>query len=574
MTADDVPMSEEMLVLEKPINIRSVSKPQFLFYLAGQTPLSIDELADDCSSRSIRSGLIRRFETELRIDRADHIRLTGEARKPIIKASKPTLKTAQRLFSRADDVLDDGEYSKAVDRLSKSVTLLETVQEKLNAVDHESTTVEKYLTAARKKHDYAAKEATKDSINYHILKARDHESRGDEQRDDNPSAAISEYQKAREALESAIKAAREYNDSRVSGASAALSVDPLSNRLETLSTKMPTVDGQVEENNSGTSPSNIRSVVTDATNSADDDADDAETNKTVSLQDIQPEISGFGRASRLSLEHEGYESLSDIVGSSKRELATVDRIGTKTAEKLISYAETEQAQKSPTDNQTHSTTTKRTADNTSKDDTHVAAVSDRTESAEDSDKASSRNSQLDSTAFKNSWKTITKGRIDGQFLAKVTEIKTPRGDRKSETLVIADREGKEIEFDVWKTHGIDIDWSVGKWYALMEATGNCWEDDTGHTKKRLSTTSDFEILCLGSDFEPITPRQAGPSDTASDESRSSTETRVTSGASSDDDNRREAGRHSKESTQQQESVEESDNDGIFEDIMSDFDDLE
>ncbi|MFB6197807.1 MAG: helix-hairpin-helix domain-containing protein [Halobacteriaceae archaeon] len=553
--------SDEPLVLEKPIDIESVNKSRFLFYVADKTPLSVDELADDCSTNFVQSTLKRRFGTELNIDMVDHIRLTGEARRPVIEASKPLLETAQQLLSRGEDFLDEEEHSHAADRLSKSVAVLEAVREKLRAVDHESSQVDRLLTTAKKQHDVAAKEATKDSINYHILQTKQHESRGDEQRDDDPPAAVSAYQKAREALLDAIEVTKEYNDSRVHHASAELSTEPLTDRLNSISDKINTIDEQIEDPNSSSPTSQTGS-------------DDAIENQP--LREVQSDIPDFGRSKRIQLAREGYESLSDIASSSKKELTNVDRVGPQTAEKLLSYVETNQSQLATTDNGIRATDSDRTdGADTSRAGPRGRAQSEPTDSTESGGKNGSGEPRLDSSAFENSWETISKkNRIDGQFLAKVVDIKTPKGDRKSETLVVADRTGKEIELDVWKTHDIDIDWSVGEWYALMEVTGNVWQTDRGRTKKRLSTTSDFEILSLGADFDPATPERASPSETASEDRDTSTETRGASDTPSSDHGTGGTDTRSETETKERESTGESDNDGIFEDIMSDFDDLE
>lgn len=578
MPLSEFTISEGTLVLNEPIDITSVDKSEFLFYLADRTPLSIDELADDCTSPFLRSTLTNRFGTELRIDRADHIRLTGEARQPVIKASKPVLKTAQQLLTRGDALLDEAEYSQAVDLLSKSVSLLETIYKKLGAVDHESTTVEKYLTTTQQKHDHAAKESTKDSINYHVLQAQNYESRGDKQREDDPSAAASEYQKAKQAFEDAIEAAKQYNSSRAHDASAGLSVTPLSDQLESINAKLSTVNSQVEEADSNHSASNLKSGSSNTSDSpeetdkGDDGGEDHNTTGPVSLDKVQSDLSGFGTSSRIGLEREGYESVADIRNSSRQELTNIDAIGPQMAERLLSYAESKQAQSTTTNDRASSTDTDQASVDRSKGGTHEETRPEQAGAVEGDNEASSRHRQLDQSAFENSWDTITKSRIDGQFLAKVTEIKPPRSDRKSETLIIVDRNGKELKLDVWTTHKIDIDWSIGEWYALMEATGNVWETDYGN-KKRLSTTSDFKILRLGSDYKPDGER---PFDSAEEETEDQATTRESAGTSSNEDDKSGSGQQSKEVTQQQDQTDEDaeDDDGILDGIVSDFDGLE
>jgi hypothetical protein len=189
---------------------------------------------------------------------------------------------------------------------------------------------------------------------------------------------------------------------------------------------------------------------------------------------------------------------------------------------------------------------------------------------------------LEESAFENSWETIPdNSRLEGQLLVKVKNIVTPKGDRKSHLLELVDRTGRTVNLDVWETHGLDIDWPEGEWCAVSNTRGTVWETDSDGVQKRLSSTKDLEVIPLGDEFDPEDVRdqiqktrtESGSRDkTPSDDGPSRTRQGGT-------------GTNSTTSTQTASSVQDGaddgsieadeleEEDGIFEDIVSDFEDL-
>jgi hypothetical protein len=195
-------------------------------------------------------------------------------------------------------------------------------------------------------------------------------------------------------------------------------------------------------------------------------------------------------------------------------------------------------------------------------------------------------SELDQSALENSWETIPDSkRLDGQLLAKVKEIRTPSGDRKDAILSLVDRLGQKVKLDVWSTHELGLEWEQGEWYALENIRGTVWETNSGSVQKRLSTTSDFERIALGTEFDPADVDleqqptvETGPKTepTASKSSTTEAESTTKEPANvSDDSTQNENGDGDKDGgeDQTQSQAQDEDEDEIFDEIMSDFENL-
>jgi hypothetical protein len=174
-----------------------------------------------------------------------------------------------------------------------------------------------------------------------------------------------------------------------------------------------------------------------------------------------------------------------------------------------------------------------------------------------------------------SWETIPENeRIDGQFLLQVTDVEQLNG-RKSAHLGVQDKNGREFDMNIWSKHHINQDWREGQWYALEGARGKVWEPSYGTTQKRLSSTKDLKVTELGEDFDPNGGSTRDTSETPSEPQQRGTTTRGDTPESTPDTT--VSGGDSAAAADQRESSEddspETDNDGILDDIMSDFDEV-
>lgn len=58
-----------------------------------------------------------------------------------------------------------------------------------------------------------------------------------------------------------------------------------------------------------------------------------------SLDALQNEVDTVGRVTRVHLEKSGYKTINDLVDVTKKQLMTVDTVGEKTAENILSYVD-------------------------------------------------------------------------------------------------------------------------------------------------------------------------------------------------------------------------------------------
>lgn len=236
----DRPDSDGMI--ETPINLVSVDKPQLLFYLAANTPLSIASLAEDCTtgSSSTKSILRDRFRAEINIDMTDTVRLSGDARRAVIRGSKPLITSGQDQLRRGKSYASRDDYTEAADCFAQAVSILQKVNGCYDAVNHESSKLEQLITTTKDRHDSAASEAAKDSINYYVLHATQHESEGDKHSKKKPSRAAENYQKATNQLSQALETAKECNQSMWQDSSN-LSLQPIKEKLSKVSEKLDSI---------------------------------------------------------------------------------------------------------------------------------------------------------------------------------------------------------------------------------------------------------------------------------------------------------------------------------------------
>lgn len=252
VNSDDFDVSSDV---ETPINLREVSKEQLTFYLTTKTPLPVSEFAEKCvqSETEVKQILRDRFRAETNIDATDFLELTGEARRPVIKAGKPYIKRGNELLNEGKSLSDKEKYEQTAVHFAQVAAMFESVLDRFATVNYEPEKLEKLITTVKGYHDSASKEAAKESINYQLLKRRQHESDGDQNTERNPPKAANEYQKALDAASEAIETALQYNQSRLQSDEGRLSVEPLKEEQESIKQKLQSLEKDV----SGTSEQKV-----------------------------------------------------------------------------------------------------------------------------------------------------------------------------------------------------------------------------------------------------------------------------------------------------------------------------
>lgn len=272
------------------------------------------------------------------------------------------------------------------------------------------------------------------------------------------------------------------------------------------------------------------------------------------LDEIQQHVDGVGNSSIHAVKKAGYETLGEVRDAEPREITKYKGIGRGKAVKLIRFA----------------------AENVSTDGTSSKRSSSNSQGTDRSSSSTVEPSldRLDAEALDTSWKTIPNNeRIQGQFLLQLTEVERRVGARKAARLDVRDQNGREFVMDIWSKHDVDRGWGEGAWYAIENARGKVWESGDGTMRKRLSSTRDFEVVELGTDFdsanvsagassepepgsprEPATTEEAGSTSTTASSSSGDDTTPMIDNGDSNDDTQAEA-------------------DGLVGEIMSDLEDF-
>jgi hypothetical protein len=157
----------------------------------------------------------------------------------------------------------------------------------------------------------------------------------------------------------------------------------------------------------------------------------------------------------------------------------------------------------------------------------------------------------------------------------VTDVEQLNGGRKTAYLSVRDKNGREFDLNIWSKHDIDQDWREGQWYALEDARGKVWKPSHGTTQKRLSSTKDLKVTELGEDFDPNGGSTRGTVETASEpqQSRATTSGHVRESRSDTTVSNRDTAATADQRESSEDGNAETDNDGILDDIMSDFDEV-
>ncbi|GAA0291681.1 homing endonuclease associated repeat-containing protein [Halarchaeum salinum] len=563
--------------LDDVVDLQTDKRDRVLFYLAGRVPVSPTDLAAQVvqPTESIRSVLEDRFENAVDIDATGFIRLTDAARTPVLRVGKTQLETATESMSAGKQLHQDGDFEAAAAEFETAADIAHAIKSRFDAVNYQPDQLDEFIVAAEQRHDDAQKEATKDTLNALLLKAQQHESKGDEQDDSDRLSARTAYYRARDELTDAIESIEAYNEGRLSESSSRLNPDEFRSRLKRVLQKLVAVTPSSSDNASppteSTDPS--KSELLDVLRTANEERErlplpsDFQSGRDYTPDqyrdrfgswDAALEAAGIDKRTYLEdelrrLSADGNNAVSrKRMADDGRYSATfvADEYGSWDAALTAAGLKSAPGSGSPiadTDNDTGQAETNRSTADRSLDEHSPDDETERTYS------------ELNETAFSSSWETIPHNeRLSGQFLFCVVRVQPPRGDKKTHVLEVEDRTGTELSVDIWKTHDLSYEWTEGHWYAVSNARGSAWETKSGETKKRLSSTKDLEVESLGPDFDPIA---AAPGDTNSTSTTSSTNSTTSQSQSA-------------ESTSSPEAADTSQSDDeIFDDIVSEFDDL-
>ncbi len=138
--------------------------------------------------------------------------------------------------------------------------------------------------------------------------------------------------------------------------------------------------------------------------------------------------------------------------------------------------------------------------------------------------------------------TLPDGRVDTLTVTVLDHDPNP-GSKRDARLKVALADGTEVPLDIWSTHDLSLDWTIGETYTIEQARHKSWETSTG-TGHQLSSTKDFRVTPTDtgsagnkSDINPPTQSSANTSST----SGRSRDTSTTSGASASSSRRNRTG---------------------------------
>jgi|APHM01.1.fsa_nt_gi hypothetical protein len=245
MASEDTTTSVEDVV-EIPIDLNSIDKSLLLFYLAGKTPLSVADFAENCTNKPSTVGYIlrTRFENETSIDMDHTLRLSSDTRHTVIRGGEALISAGDELLVRGKSHLSRDDHAKAADCFAQAVSSLQSVAERYDAIDYESAKLEDIITTTKGRHDSAAVEAAKKSINHHVVRASQLGNEAEKHIDHQPSRAAEYYQKAANQLSQALETTKEHNQSTWKEDSK-LAVQPIKRKLTDVSEKLDSVEDSI-----------------------------------------------------------------------------------------------------------------------------------------------------------------------------------------------------------------------------------------------------------------------------------------------------------------------------------------
>ncbi|QKG93517.1 DEAD/DEAH box helicase family protein [Halorubrum salinarum] len=138
----------------------------------------------------------------------------------------------------------------------------------------------------------------------------------------------------------------------------------------------------------------------------------------------------------------------------------------------------------------------------------------------------------DDTKMDTDGPILPDGRVDTLTVTVLDRDQNP-GSKRDARLQVALTDGTEVPLDIWSTHDLSLDWTVGDTYTIEQARHKSWETSTG-TGHELSSTKDFHATPTDTGSAGNTPDINLPSQAGTDTNSTSERSRdaSTSGAKS------------------------------------------
>ena len=255
--------TEELVDLERPIDLSEVDEPQFLFYLARRVPLSGSQLAAECEHRrvNLREVLSQQFGTEISIDQTGFIRLNDSARPSVVQQGKQFIKQFNKLKRKGNSLRQEGELESAAGEYNRAVVLLKAVHDGFESVNYTPQKLTDSISATRHAHDKTRKQDAKDVLNHRQLSADQYTKQAEKALQNRDfEAAVTAYEEASELLREALDKIVAYNADRLSDNSPKLSTDTIEESLTDLDQKRTRVVEKTKERPIKKSTGNRKSV--------------------------------------------------------------------------------------------------------------------------------------------------------------------------------------------------------------------------------------------------------------------------------------------------------------------------
>ena len=237
------------------LNVSSVDKAEFLFYLAGRVPISVSDLAKECTENKaeIRTILNTRFQTEVKLDTTNFLTLTTSARKPLLSATKPLISEGVDAQKRAQDFEKTNEFKDARAALQTAENRFTEAKQRLEAVGDVPDKLLRRVEKVKNCHDRLQKELVKDLLTHRKLVGDKEETNGDDaMQTGDYDNAVEAFEAALSAFEDIKQALEEHNRSLLSSDSSRLEVTSVENRISALERKQSRAQEKLEKS-AGTS---------------------------------------------------------------------------------------------------------------------------------------------------------------------------------------------------------------------------------------------------------------------------------------------------------------------------------
>ena len=580
---------------DEPTDLSAIKRERALFFLAGYVPIDPANLATHVtqSPETVQDVLKQRFEGDIDFDATGFLRLTDAARAPILRAGKSRLEAATESMTAGEESYDENELEAAAAEFEVATEIGRGVRTRFSAVNYQPAQLDKFITTAAQRHDDAQKEATKDTIRSLLTSAMEYEANGDSQTDPEAGVAQAAYHRAEIKIKDAIACAEAYNGNRLSEESSRLAIDKLRTRLKSLREKIvkPSTETDTEPSGTASTPPDVaEDELLDELRAANErlsrlplpsDFRDGHDYEPAAYRDRfgswDDALEAAGIDKRAHLEAEIRRLSDDADGTVSREQMAED--GQYSATFITDEYDSWDVALDAADVNTPSHTGGSSPDAAGSDSSYGGPEwtddSEQADSTADETETEQDYPQLEEPAFSSSWETIPDNeRLSNQFLFLVVRVRDPRGDKKTHVLDIEDRTGTDLTMDIWKTHNLSYEWTANHWYAVSNARGSVWEAKDGETMKRLSSTKDLEVIHLGTDFDPLTAEgsHADSTNTTSTADTATTESPASKSTSTADTATAESPSADSTSNSEQSDSSSSDDD-LFDDIVSEFDEI-